>query len=142
MRLLGQRLEGDQLAGMRDRVVPVAGTLGHLGEFGERAPHALDAPLALLGEPAAELRAEAGLRVAGGLALIGAVVAEYVAGTGGVRSGLAFRILEAGYRLNIPRMFAALLLIAAAGVAIFAGLSLLSHLLLRKWHESALGPER
>lgn len=83
-----------------------------------------------------------GLRIAGGLALIGAVVAEYVAGTGGVRSGLAFRILEAGYRLNIPRMFAALLLIAATGVVIFAGLSLLSHLLLRKWHESALGPER
>ncbi len=82
-----------------------------------------------------------GLRIAGGLALIGAVVAEYVAGTGGIGSGLAFRILEAGYRLNIPRMFAALLLIAATGVAIFAGLSLLSHLLLRKWHESALKRE-
>lgn len=79
-----------------------------------------------------------GLRIAGGLSLIGAVVAEYVAGTGGIGSGLAFRILEAGYRLNIPRMFAALLLIAATGVVIFAGLSLLSHLLLRKWHESAI----
>jgi len=82
-----------------------------------------------------------GLRIAGGLALIGAVVAEYVAGTGGIGSGLAFRILEAGYRLNIPRMFAALLLIALTGVIIFAGLSLLSHLLLRKWHESALKRE-
>ena len=82
-----------------------------------------------------------GLRIAGGLALIGAVVAEYVAGTGGIGSGLAFRILEAGYRLNIPRMFAALLLIAATGVSIFASLSLLSHLLLRKWHESALKRE-
>jgi NitT/TauT family transport system permease protein len=82
-----------------------------------------------------------GLRIAGGLSLIGAVVAEYVAGTGGIGSGLAFRILEAGYRLNIPRMFAALLLIAATGVVIFAGLSLLSHLLLRKWHESALSRE-
>lgn len=79
-----------------------------------------------------------GLRIAGGLSLIGAVVAEYVAGTGGIGSGLAFRILEAGYRLNIPRMFAALLLIAATGVVIFAGLSFLSHMLLRKWHESAL----
>jgi NitT/TauT family transport system permease protein len=79
-----------------------------------------------------------GLRIAGGLSLIGAVVAEYVAGTGGIGSGLAFRILEAGYRLNIPRMFAALLLIAGTGVAIFAALSLLSHLLLRKWHESAI----
>jgi NitT/TauT family transport system permease protein len=82
-----------------------------------------------------------GLRIAGGLSLIGAVVAEYVAGTGGIGSGLAFRILEAGYRLNIPRMFAALLLIAATGVVIFAGLSLLSHMLLRKWHESALKRE-
>ena len=83
-----------------------------------------------------------GLRIAGGLSLIGAVVAEYVAGTGGIGSGLAFRILEAGYRLNIPRMFAALLLIAATGVVIFAGLSLISHLLLRKWHESALKADR
>jgi len=82
-----------------------------------------------------------GLRIAGGLSLIGAVVAEYVAGTGGIGSGLAFRILEAGYRLNIPRMFAALALIAGTGVVIFAGLSYLSHVLLHKWHESALKRE-
>lgn len=82
-----------------------------------------------------------GLRIAGGLSLIGAIVAEYVAGTGGIGSGLAFRILEASYRLNAPRMFAALLLIAVAGVVIFAGLSFLSHMLLRKWHESALKRE-
>ncbi|MDJ1015032.1 MAG: ABC transporter permease [Paracoccaceae bacterium] len=82
-----------------------------------------------------------GLRIAGGLSLIGAVVAEYVAGTGGNASGLAFRILEASYRLNIPRMFAALLLIALTGVIIFAILSLVSHLSLRKWHESALKRE-
>jgi NitT/TauT family transport system permease protein len=82
-----------------------------------------------------------GLRIAGGLALIGAVVAEYVAGTGGIGSGLAFRILEAGYRLNIPRMFAALLLIALTGVVIFATTSLISHFALRKWHESAIKRE-
>lgn len=82
-----------------------------------------------------------GLRIAGGLSLIGAVVAEYVAGTGGIGSGLAFRILEAGYRLNIPRMFAALLLIAFTGIIIFASLSFLSHMLLRKWHESAIKRE-
>jgi len=82
-----------------------------------------------------------GLRIAGGLSLIGAVVAEYVAGTGGIGSGLAFRILEAGYRLNIPRMFAALLLIALTGVIIYALLSFLSHLLLHKWHESAVKRE-
>jgi len=82
-----------------------------------------------------------GLKIAGGLSLIGAVVAELVAGTGGVGAGLAARIQEAGYRLNIARMFAALTLVAAMGVLIFAALSLLSHLLLRKWHESALSRE-
>ncbi len=82
-----------------------------------------------------------GLRIAGGLSLIGAVVAEFVIGTGGRGTGLAFRILEAGYRLNIPRMFAALILIAVTGEIIFAGLSFLSHMLLRKWHESALKRE-
>lgn len=79
-----------------------------------------------------------GLKIAGGLSLIGAIVAEFTAGTGGTGSGLAFRILEAGYRLNVPRMFAALILISFTGILIFAFFSLLSHLLLRKWHESAL----
>jgi NitT/TauT family transport system permease protein len=79
-----------------------------------------------------------GLRISGGLALIGAVVAEFVAGTGGSASGLAWRILEAGYQLKVPRMFAALALISATGIAIFLALTLLSHLVLRRWHESAL----
>jgi NitT/TauT family transport system permease protein len=59
-----------------------------------------------------------GLRISGGLALVGAVVAEFVTGAGGVASGLAFRILESGYRLQIPRMFACLTLLSAAGLAI------------------------
>jgi NitT/TauT family transport system permease protein len=84
----------------------------------------------------------AGLRISGGLALIGAIVAEFVAGTGGAASGLAYRILESGYQLQIPRMFAALALISASGIAIFLLLSLLSHLLLRHWHESARDGER
>jgi len=79
-----------------------------------------------------------GVKIAGGLSLIGAVVAELVA----AGAGLAARIQEAGYRLNIARMFAALALIAAMGVFLFAALSLLTHLLLRKWHESALTQER
>lgn len=82
-----------------------------------------------------------GLRIAGGLSLIGAVVAEFVAGTGGMGSGLAFRILEANYRLKTDLAFAALILIALTGVLIFAVLSIVSHLLLRKWHESALKRE-
>jgi len=81
----------------------------------------------------------AGLRISGGLALIGAIVAEFVAGTGGNASGLASRILEAGYQLQIPRMFAALVLVSGTGIVIFLALTLLSHLLLRHWHESAMG---
>jgi NitT/TauT family transport system permease protein len=74
----------------------------------------------------------AGLRISGGLALVGAVVAEFVTGAGGMASGLAFRILEAGYRLQIPRMFAALALLSLAGLAINAGLGALSDFLLRR----------
>jgi NitT/TauT family transport system permease protein len=83
-----------------------------------------------------------GLKIAGGLSLIGAVVAEFVAGSTGQSSGLASRIIEAGYRLNAPRLFAALILISFTGILIFLALSLVSHLILRRWHESALGQER
>jgi NitT/TauT family transport system permease protein len=92
--------------------------------------------------PAALPQMLAGLRIAGGLSLIGAVVAEIAAGSAGAGSGLAYRIAESGYRLNIPRMFAALLLLSVAGVAIFLVLSALTHLALRRWHESALAQER
>jgi NitT/TauT family transport system permease protein len=92
--------------------------------------------------PAALPQMLAGLRIAGGLSLIGAVVAEIAAGSAGAGSGLAYRIAESGYRLNIPRMFAALLLLSLAGVAIFFALSALSYLLLRRWHESAVRRER
>ena len=83
-----------------------------------------------------------GLKIAGGLSLIGAVVAEFVAGAAGQSSGLASRIIEAGYRLNAPRLFAALFLISLAGIVIFLVLSLVTHLMLRGWHESALKQER
>jgi NitT/TauT family transport system permease protein len=79
-----------------------------------------------------------GLKIAGGLSLIGAVVAEIAAGSAGAGSGLAYRIVESGYRLNIPRMFAALFLLSVSGIVIFFALALLSHLLLRRWHESAV----
>jgi NitT/TauT family transport system permease protein len=82
-----------------------------------------------------------GLRISGGLALIGAVVAEFVAGTGCAETGLAFRILEAGYRLAIPRLFAALFLLSLTGIVIYLMLDFLSRLLLRHWHESAIEEE-
>ncbi|HZT88980.1 MAG TPA: ABC transporter permease [Stellaceae bacterium] len=80
----------------------------------------------------------AGLRISGGLALIGAVVAEFVAGTGGAETGLASRILEASRQLQIAKMFVALFLLSLAGIAIYRCLDLLSYFLLRDWHESAV----
>ena len=79
-----------------------------------------------------------GLRIAGGLSLIGAIAAELVSGAAGEGTGLAFRITESGYRGNIPRMFAAVALICACGILIYAATSLISTLCLRRWHESAL----
>ncbi len=78
-----------------------------------------------------------GMKTSGGLALIGTVVAEYGAGSG-TATGLAWRIVEAGNRLQIARMFAALFLLAALGVAIFFALAWLEYWVLRKWHESAV----
>ncbi|MEM6503240.1 MAG: ABC transporter permease [Cyanobacteria bacterium P01_C01_bin.89] len=83
-----------------------------------------------------------GLRISGGLSLIGAVVAEFVAGTGGSKSGIAYQILIASYNLQIPRMFAALLLVTGLGIVIFAVLSLISDALLKDWHESAVNPNQ
>ena len=91
--------------------------------------------------PAALPQMLAGIRIAGGLSRIGAVVAEIAAGSAGAGSGLASRIAESGYRLNIPRMFAALLLLSLAGIVIFALLSWLTHLVLHRWHESAIARE-
>ena len=84
----------------------------------------------------------AGLRISSGLSLIGAVVAEFVAGTGGRSAGLAYQILEAGFRLDIPLMFAALVLIALLGIAMFLAMTALTQALLGHWHESALRESR
>jgi NitT/TauT family transport system permease protein len=82
-----------------------------------------------------------GLKIAGGLALIGAVVAEFVAGSAGQSSGLASRIIEAGYRLNAPRLFAALILVSFTGILIFLVMTWISNLILGRWHESAMARE-
>jgi NitT/TauT family transport system permease protein len=82
-----------------------------------------------------------GLRIAGGLSLIGAIAAEIAAGAAGRGAGLAYRIVEAGYRLNIPRMFAALVLISLAGIAIYLALEAVSRFVLRRWHESRAEPQ-
>src|SRR5216683_5593066 len=82
-----------------------------------------------------------GLRISSGLALIGAVVAEFVAGTGGRSAGLAYEILTSGFQLAIPRMFAALFLITLAGIVLFVAMAGLSRLVLGEWHESEVAPE-
>ena len=87
--------------------------------------------------PAALPQFLTGLRIGGGLSLIGAIVAELAAGAAGQGTGLAFRIVEAGFRLDVARMFAALTLISATGLIIYGLLALLTHYLLRNWHESA-----
>lgn len=82
-----------------------------------------------------------GLRISSGLALIGAVVAEFVAGTGGTNTGLAYQILMAGYQLDIPRMFAALLLISLAGVFLFVLMAWLTKVSLGSWHASEIAQD-
>jgi NitT/TauT family transport system permease protein len=83
----------------------------------------------------------AGLRISAGLSLIGAVVAEFVAGTGGTGTGLAYQILQSGYQLNIPRMFAALVLISVTGVLLFVLLALITRWVLGGWHDSEVGQD-
>jgi NitT/TauT family transport system permease protein len=94
------------------------------------------ATLRLLRLPSALPYFLAGLRISGGLALVGAVVAEFVAGSGGFASGLAYRILEAGYRLQVPRMFAALVLLSLTGIAINLALGAFATWLLRRRGEA------
>jgi NitT/TauT family transport system permease protein len=77
-----------------------------------------------------------GLRISSGLALIGAVVAEFVAGTGGTGAGLAYQVLQAGFMLDIPRMFAALLLISLTGVMLFVAMAWLTRRFIGRWHAS------
>jgi NitT/TauT family transport system permease protein len=83
-----------------------------------------------------------GLRISGGLSLIGAIIAEFVAGSGGSNSGIAYQILMAGYNLEIPRMFAALILITTLGILIFITLEICSNALLKDWHESSIRRDR
>ncbi len=91
--------------------------------------------LLLLRLPSALPQIFTGLRIGGGLALIGAVAAELAAGAAGRGEGLAFRIVEAGYRLKIPLMFAAVALLCLCGMALYGALSGLGYVLLRRWRD-------
>ena len=91
--------------------------------------------LLLLRLPSALPQIFTGLRIGGGLALIGAVAAELAAGAAGSGEGLAFRIVEAGYRLKIPLMFAAVALLCMCGMGLYGGLALASRVVLRRWRD-------
>jgi NitT/TauT family transport system permease protein len=93
--------------------------------------------LLLLRLPSALPQIFTGLRIGGGLALIGAVAAELAAGAAGQGEGLAFRIVEAGYRLKIPLMFAAVALLCLCGLALYGALALASRILLRRWRDES-----
>ena len=73
-----------------------------------------------------------GHKVGAGLAVIGAVVAEFGAGSGGVR-GLAWRILDAGNKLQTARMIAALVVLGLMGVVLHALLDRLERIGLAWW---------
>ncbi len=90
--------------------------------------------LVLLQMPSAMPGFFAGLKIGGGLALVGAVVAEFAAGSAGANAGLAFRLLEAQNKLNTPRLFAALVLLALLGAAIFLTISAIDRIALRHWY--------
>ena len=109
-------------------------SLQHVSRLALPAVHAAEAPGALP-------YFLAGLRISGGLALIGAIVAEIAAGSAGQGSGLAYRIVESGFRLNIPRMFAALLLISVAGITIHVASYGAVALAAAEWHDSERASE-
>ena len=77
-----------------------------------------------------------GLRISTGLSLIGAIVGEFVIGPISGHSGLAYRIIESGYQLEIPKMFASVFLISVTGIILYNLVRLLSYLILKDWHPS------
>ncbi|AFS48383.1 Binding-protein-dependent transport system inner membrane component [alpha proteobacterium HIMB59] len=77
-----------------------------------------------------------GLKISTGLALIGAIVGEFVIGPISGHSGLAYRIIESGYQLEIPKMFASVFLISITGILLYNAVRLLSFMILRNWHSS------
>ncbi|MBU2774848.1 ABC transporter permease [Acidithiobacillus ferrooxidans] len=76
------------------------------------------------------------LRISSGLALVGAVVGGFVAGSTGGNSGIAYDILQDGYNLEVSQLFASVFLLAVTGIAFFAFISMVNWRVLHRWHES------
>ncbi|HEY8285452.1 MAG TPA: ABC transporter permease [Chloroflexota bacterium] len=79
----------------------------------------------------------AGVRISSGLAVIGAIVGEFFAGTGGPEGGLGDLIQIANRNLETAELFAAILLSSIMGIVIFAAVNGISYFWLRNWHESS-----
>ena len=79
-----------------------------------------------------------GLRIAAGLAVIGAVVGEFVSGYGGTRAPLGIVIQAAMRDARTDLVFAAVALTTVVGFALFGAVSLGGWLLVRRWHASAV----
>jgi NitT/TauT family transport system permease protein len=78
-----------------------------------------------------------GLKVAAGLAVIGAIVGEFVAGFSEGAAGLGILVLSAYRQLKTDLLFAAVVFAAGLGLVLFGLVSLAGHLLLSRWHASA-----
>ena len=75
-----------------------------------------------------------GLRIASGLAVIGAVVGEFVAGELGDQRGLGIVIMVAAKQAELPLLFAAVILASLLGIAMLAAVGVAAHLLMHRWH--------
>jgi NitT/TauT family transport system permease protein len=94
--------------------------------------------IAMLTFPSALPYIMTGLRISSGLAIIGAIVGEFVGGIAGHKGGLGYVLTAAAIRLDMPYLFAAAFASAMLGIAIFAVVSFVQNLALRNWHESAV----
>ena len=81
--------------------------------------------------PAALPQVLTGLRIAGGLAVIGAIVGEFIGG-----QGLGSVVDIARTQQRTDKVFAAVLLASLLGLALFGMINLISYLVLRRWHAS------
>ncbi|USK61418.1 ABC transporter permease [Peribacillus asahii] len=84
----------------------------------------------------------AGLKVSCTLSIVGAIVGEYVAGIGGGKGGLGYAITVAAIQLKTPYLFACGIASALLGIGFYLLVSLIAHLMLRSWHESAMKVEK
>jgi len=83
-----------------------------------------------------------GLKISCTLAIIGSITGEYIAGIGGGKGGLGYAITVAAVQLKTPYLFACAITGALFGIVFYLLVSMVSRLILKSWHESAMKVER